>query len=94
MLILPDAPKPPVITIVPVPVDVLLVPALAVTCPEASKVVNAPVVLVVAPTVVLFIEPPEITGDEIVGVVLNTKLPVPVSSEMTPANCAEVVAAN
>ena len=28
------------------------------------------------------------------GDVANTNLPVPVSSEITPANCAEVVAAN
>jgi hypothetical protein len=34
------------------------------------------------------------TGVMKVGVLLKTKRPVPLSSEMTPANCAEVVAAN
>jgi len=34
------------------------------------------------------------TGDMKVGVLLKTTRPVPVSSEITPANCAEVVAAN
>ena len=29
-----------------------------------------------------------------VGLVANTRAPEPVSSEITPANCAEVVAAN
>ena len=29
-----------------------------------------------------------------VGLVANTRLPEPVSSEITPANCADVVAAN
>jgi hypothetical protein len=35
----------------------------------------------------------EMTGAEIVGAVPNTRFPVPVSFEMIPANCEEVVAA-
>lgn len=65
----------------PVPLTVLV----------ADRVVNAPVLpLIGVPEIV----PPLIAGVAIVGDVPNNKLPDPLSSETTPASCAEVVAAN
>jgi hypothetical protein len=63
--------------------------ATPVAKPETPLEIGRPVQLVRVP------EPgvPN-TGDMKVGVLLNTKRPVPVSSEITPANCAEVVAVN
>ena len=54
-LIRPLTPKPPVITAVPVVVDVLAVPAVKVVAPLLARVVNAPVLRVVAPTVPLIL---------------------------------------
>ncbi len=63
--------------------------ATPVAKPETPLEIGRPVQLVRVP------EPgvPN-TGDMKVGVLLKTTRPVPVSSEITPANCAEVVAAN
>jgi hypothetical protein len=65
----------------------------------AASVVNEPVLGVVAPTDVLLTVPPEIVGVLIVGVasvgdVPKTRAPLPVSSVITPASCADVVVAN
>jgi len=70
---------------VPVPVGTkftLLLPAAALTTilPEVAVMLVA----VAAPR----------TGVTRVGVLANTRAPVPVSSEITPASSAEVVAAN
>lgn len=65
----------------PVPLTVLL----------AASVVNEPVLPLIG---ALLIVPPEIVGVLIVGDVPNTAEPLPVSSDSTPANCADVVAAN
>jgi hypothetical protein len=65
-LIRPLTPKPPVITAVPVVVDVDAVPAVNVVAPLDDSVVNAPVDAVDAPTVVPFILPPLIVADVIV----------------------------
>ncbi|NUY33294.1 hypothetical protein F0160_22680 [Paraburkholderia sp. JPY303] len=68
----------------PVPLTVLL----------ADRVVNAPVLGVVAPTLALLTVPPVMAGVLIDGLVPNTSAPLPVSSEITPASWADVVAAN
>ncbi|MDP9651690.1 hypothetical protein [Paraburkholderia caledonica] len=65
----------------PAPLTVLL----------AASVVNEPVLPLIG---ALLIVPPEIVGVLIVGDVPKTAEPLPVSSEMTPASCAEVVEAN
>lgn len=85
---LPDCTlSPSVVPTMPAVVDGVIV---LVAC----RVVNFPAAAVVAPTVALLITPPVIVGVDIAGPVLNTTTPVPVSSEITPANCADVVAAN
>ncbi len=53
-------------------------------CVEASAPVSATLVPVAAPS----------TGVTSVGVFAKTSAPLPVSSEITPSNCSEVVAAN
>jgi hypothetical protein len=65
-----------------------------VMAPVACSVVNLPVLGVVAPTEALLTVPPLMVAVLIVGDVPNTIAPLPVSSDSTPANCAEVVAAN
>jgi len=62
----------------------------------AASVVNEPVLPLIGALVIV---PPEIVGVfsvalPIVGDVPNTATPLPVSSDSTPANCADVVAAN
>lgn len=61
------------------------------TVPLAASVVNEPELPLIG---ALDIVPPEMVGDEIVGLVPNTAGPLPVSSEITLASCTDVVGAN
>lgn len=84
----PDGVSRPVIELAPA------VRLLKFAAPEDTTVVKLPVLGVVAPIVALLIVPPEIAGVVSAGLVPNTRLPDPVSSLITPASCADVVAAN
>jgi hypothetical protein len=68
-----------------------------VTVPLVSETVLA-VPVMYSPTLpavaLLLVETPTILGVVIVGLMPNTAAPLPVSSDRTPASCAEVVAAN
>jgi hypothetical protein len=84
-------------------VAVALMPTVldGVIKPLAFTVVNAPAAPLIGEFVIAVpdIVPPanagvEMTGLLSVGLVPNTSAPLPVSSEITPASCAEVVAAN
>lgn len=57
----------------------------------AASVVNEPVLPLIGALVTV---PPEMVGALSVGDVPNTADPLPVSSDSTPASCAEVVDAN
>jgi len=83
----------------PVPVSSEITPAnsaeVVAAWTESLSVVTTRVLLVgiVEPLIEVAVATPS-TGVTRVGEVANTREPLPVSSEMTPANSAEVVAAN
>ena len=87
----PPVPNATELASVPVKVSVLLavnvLPSAIVNVEPVAGAVNATLLIDVA------VATPS-AGVTSVGVFANTNAPVPVSSEMTPANCADVVAAN